>query len=70
MHPIKECCHHLTRRHFFGINALGIGTAALATLLDADLLAENNNGGPRSSTLQAEGETGNLFVPVRRPHRK
>ena len=32
----------LTRRHFFGLNAAGIGTAVLATLLDGDLLRAEN----------------------------
>jgi hypothetical protein len=36
----------MTRRHFFGLNAAGIGTAALASLLGKDLLAD---GAPASS---------------------
>ena len=32
MHPIHEHIQTLTRRHFFGRAALGLGTAALATL--------------------------------------
>ena len=31
---------HLTRRHFFGKSALGLGTAAMAGLLNKDLLAK------------------------------
>jgi Protein of unknown function (DUF1501) len=37
----------MTRRHFFGLNAAGIGTAALASLLGKDLLADG--GAPASS---------------------
>ena len=29
---------HLTRRHFFGKSALGVGTAAMAGLLNSDLM--------------------------------
>ncbi len=32
MNPIHEHLQTLTRRHFFGRAALGLGTAALATL--------------------------------------
>jgi hypothetical protein len=53
MHPCHACgefggdwlgesvaFHHLTRRHFFGLNATGIGIAALAGLLGRDARAE------------------------------
>ncbi len=33
MHPIHEHFQHITRRHFFGQAGLGLGTAALASLL-------------------------------------
>jgi hypothetical protein len=33
MDPIHEYGHALTRRHFFGQTSLGLGTAALASLL-------------------------------------
>ncbi|MBS0211294.1 MAG: DUF1501 domain-containing protein [Planctomycetes bacterium] len=33
MNPFHDATHHLTRRHFFGRSAVGIGTAALASLL-------------------------------------
>ncbi len=39
MNPIRERQLLLTRRHFFGRSALGIGTAALAGLLNRDLAA-------------------------------
>src|SRR5215813_7153139 len=32
----------MTRRHFFGLSATGIGTAALASLLDRDLWGADN----------------------------
>ena len=37
----QEYSSLLTRRHFFGLNAYGIGTAALAALLRHDLRAED-----------------------------
>ncbi len=36
---------HLTRRHFFGKSALGLGTAAMAGLLNNDLLAKKTEFG-------------------------
>src|SRR5947207_10775615 len=39
MHPLREHQLLLTRRHFFGRSATGIGLAALATLLQDDLFA-------------------------------
>ena len=40
MDPILEHQRHITRREFFGRTATGIGTAALASLLSRDGLAE------------------------------
>ena len=40
MDPINERKLLLTRRHFFGLGATGIGTAALASLLGQDLRAD------------------------------
>src|SRR5215472_12588340 len=40
MDPIHDRCVCMTRRHFFGLNAAGIGTAVLASLLERDLLAD------------------------------
>src|SRR3954471_10151857 len=34
MHPAEEARHALTRRHFFGRSATGLGVAALASLLE------------------------------------
>src|ERR1051325_426245 len=39
MDPLLESKAHLTRRAFFGRSALGLGTAALATLLKRDAFA-------------------------------
>ncbi|QDS96605.1 hypothetical protein FF011L_54170 [Roseimaritima multifibrata] len=36
MNPLQQNQQHLNRRHFFGRNATGIGTAALASLLSRD----------------------------------
>src|SRR6266702_8805599 len=44
MDPLAETRLRLTRRHFFGLNACGIGAAALANLLPASLLAETAPG--------------------------
>ena len=40
MDPLTESRLLMTRRHFFGLNAVGLGTAALASLLGKDLWAE------------------------------
>ena len=40
MDPFQQSSLLMTRRHFFGRNAAGIGTAALAFLLGKDLLAD------------------------------
>ncbi len=45
MNPIAEQNLLLTRRHFFSRMGLGIGTAALASLLNEDGLAQNNAAG-------------------------
>jgi hypothetical protein len=42
MNPPQEQQAHLTRRQLFGRSALGLGTAALATLLGKDGLAADN----------------------------
>ena len=35
MDPVREHLEAMTRRHFFGRSALGLGTAALASLAGA-----------------------------------
>src|SRR6187401_2604696 len=42
MHPLQQHQQILTRRHFFGRSATGIGTAALASLLNPRLLAADS----------------------------
>lgn len=42
MHPFVESQLLSTRRHFFGRSALGLGTAALASLFNEDLKAASN----------------------------
>ncbi len=44
MDPSLEREQHLTRRHFFGEAGAGLGTIALASLLDRDLLAADRGG--------------------------
>jgi hypothetical protein len=39
----------MTRRHFFGLNAAGLGTAALASLLGKDLMADSVAGPSKES---------------------
>ena len=36
--PMLDSSLHLTRRHFFGKSALGVGTAAMTGLLNSDLM--------------------------------
>ena len=43
MDPFQQSSLLMTRRHFFGLNAAGLGTAALAFLLGKDLLAEETS---------------------------
>ncbi|MCH8922752.1 MAG: DUF1501 domain-containing protein, partial [Planctomycetes bacterium] len=43
MHPLTEHVQAVTRRHFFGRTGLGLGTAALASLLPDRALAKNAN---------------------------
>jgi hypothetical protein len=44
MDPLAEMRLRMTRRHFFGLNACGIGAAALVNLLPASLVAETAPG--------------------------
>lgn len=54
MDPLQETRMLMTRRHFFGLNATGIGTAALAHLLGKDLLADTA-GKPITAGQSGEG---------------
>jgi Protein of unknown function (DUF1501) len=45
MNPRQEHGRMLTRRHFFGLTSTGIGTAALASLLNNELRASEATGG-------------------------
>ena len=45
MHPLNEHIQTLTRRHFFGRTTLGLGTAALATLIPDRAGAATTTGG-------------------------
>src|SRR5262245_41774738 len=49
MHPITHHQQLLTRRHFFGRTATGIGTAALASLLNPSLFAAPDKKTPRGN---------------------
>ncbi len=42
MDPIREQIERLTRRHFFGRTGLGLGTAALSTLLAENARSDDN----------------------------
>ena len=73
MDPIREHGLALTRRHFFGRSAVGIGTAALASLLGQDAFGAPEETAQRRRRLvgtapfPAEGETGDLPVSGRGP---
>jgi hypothetical protein len=63
MDPTQENRLLMTRRHFFGLNAAGLGTAALASLLSKDLLAEV----PTSGSLGPVGQDGVPGFPHFKP---
>ncbi|MGI9516363.1 MAG: DUF1501 domain-containing protein, partial [Pirellulaceae bacterium] len=56
MDPLQRNNLHLSRRHFFGRTATGIGTAALSTLLDRDGLAAT----PTPGSKQPQSRFGGL----------
>ena len=64
MDPLQETRMLMTRRHFFGLNATGIGTAALAQLLGKDLLADST-GKPMAAGQSGTGDSLGLphFAP-------
>ena len=51
MDLLLEHQRRLTRRHFFGLASRGIGTAALSSLLNGDLMAGQANGSSDNSIL-------------------
>ena len=80
MDPIREQIERMTRRHFFGRTGLGLGTAALASLLAERACAETTSprrrrrpravgtgGLPGLPHFPAEGQAGDLPVHERRP---
>src|SRR5215467_14013077 len=67
MDPWQENKLLMTRRHFFGLNATGIGRAALAQLLCRDLLADSSGNLP-SAGPSTEAET--LGLPHFEPKAK
>ncbi|MFM8580611.1 MAG: DUF1501 domain-containing protein [Planctomycetaceae bacterium] len=52
-HPVQQHLDHITRRYFFGRSACGLGTAALASLLNPRLFAET---APVPATTPVAGE--------------
>src|SRR6185436_15609436 len=52
MNPLAEHHLHLTRRHFFGRMAAGIGTAALGSLLNPRLLSAMESDSAHTSLLK------------------
>ena len=48
MDPIRDHIERTTRRHFFGRTGLGLGTAALATLLTENTRGETAPAGARA----------------------
>ena len=67
MDPLQETKMLMTRRHFFGLNATGIGTAALSHLLGKDLLADNTG---KSIATGQLGEAESLGLPHFAPKAK
>ena len=78
MDPIREQIELMTRRHFFGRTGLGLGTAALASLLAGERAARTRSpaawihairdrrpAGP--APFPAQGQAGDLPVHERRP---
>ena len=55
MTPQQERAAYLTRRQFFSKSAVGLGTAALASLLDRDLVAAIASGAGSSGTRGLPG---------------
>ncbi len=72
MNPLLEHGLLTTRRHFFGRSSAGLGTIALASLLDrAFRCGRYGRAGPRRgrrrvSQLRPPSQAGDLPVPVRR----
>src|SRR5262249_25182786 len=54
----QEYRAQLTRRHFFGLTATGIGAAALAALLGKDLWAADTAAGPTTAQTAQGGRPG------------
>ena len=51
MHPLHDYALSLTRRHFFGNSACGLGTAALASLLGTGILGKEDKGAGKASRV-------------------
>lgn len=68
MHPIRESELLQTRRHFFGRMAKGIGSAALASLVNPHLYADALTGDQQRKIVP--GEPGVLSVPHHKPTAK
>ena len=77
MNPLDELrLRSMSRRHFFNRCGVSLGTAALASMLSEDALAEiagaqagsaATGGLPGCPAFCAEGEASDLPVPVGRP---
>src|SRR4051794_14159207 len=60
MNPLDESRRHLTRRALFGRAAVGLGSAALASLLGKDLVAAPGAPGPAGAGSDDNGRVGGL----------
>ena len=79
MDPIRDQIERMTRRHFFGQAGLGLGTAALTTLMAENGTQRDDSyrqPGPervghrrpaRSAAFSPEGQASDLPVHERRP---
>jgi hypothetical protein len=64
MNPLDEFRRNMTRRHFFASGANLLGTAALASLMGPDALADTPAGDPDASSAPA----GRTHFPARAKH--
>ena len=63
MHPARDRALHLTRRHFFGRAAAGVGTAALSSLLARDLPAAPAPAAESAGVAATQARGGLHFAP-------
>lgn len=65
MHPLQQHALQETRRYFFGRSAAGLGTAALASLLNPQLFAADAAGTPAPGAPAIQGALPALHFPAK-----